>query len=684
MEQMNIRVLDKGKNYLKRKRDSAVNFTDINHRLLAHLPIAAQSSLRVSTKTDCESYLGCHLENHTLKNYRNFVRSGLPQRVLFYEDGEWNDFPDNIVSLVQEDFRSKKAITEAGCQNQLFLLDFMHMVCVVLQTGLSKPIAWIDHHGKCFFPEVHSECCASNKKGKHAYMLPNGTNESNTHIGISISAAESSSSDPNNEVMPSVKKVRSEENPTSDHKFGAKIDASVGEPDTVLCSNLSAFGIAQMRPDDDHVIKAVSRGLGVKRVRSEENPTSDQKSGAKIDAAVGEPDSVLRSNLSAFGIAQMRPDDHHVIKAVSRGLGIKRVGSEEIPTSGQKFGAKIDAAVREPDTVLCSNLSAFGIAEMRPDDHHVIKAVQDMLLEGLGKFIGAKDIVGILRTPFKDNLGVVRFSHFQDQVDITKKMCDNPNIRYAWLASSKDAVEEMMMHGVLKRPVKKYFCNNGIHLAHANYSDISASYSDVDENGVIHMMLCRILMGNVELIQPGTKQCQPSNKIFDTGVDDLVKPKHYIVWDINMHTHIYAEFVVTFKVNSKVKESLLGNISNASALTNSHTPHNLSQPFVAFANQTEAPVSKAYPTDPTSPLMPFSMLFASLSTNVPPGDMDLIHTYYEEFKKRKISRIDLVKKLREIIGDELLISCVMKLQHKPPMARREPPQSWPRNLQNKS
>lgn len=87
------------------------------------------------------------------------------------------------------------------------------------------------------------------------------------------------------------------------------------------------------------------------------------------------------------------------------------------------------------------------------------------------------------------------------------------------------------------------------------------------------------------------------------------------------------------------------------------------------------------------------MLFAAISTKVSSQDMDLVNVYYEEFKvlislsafyhnltdnlvsyiiyvtffiyqRRKIDRIDLVKKLRQIIGDKLLISTIMRLQHK--------------------
>jgi hypothetical protein len=78
-------------------------------------------------------------------------------------------------------------------------------------------------------------------------------------------------------------------------------------------------------------------------------------------------------------------------------------------------------------------------------------------------------------------------------------------------------------------------------------------YSDVDENGIVHMMLCRVIMGNVEIVHPGSKQHRPSSDYFDSGVDDLKNPQHYIVWDLNLNRHIYSEFVVTIKLPSKTK-----------------------------------------------------------------------------------------------------------------------------------
>ena len=54
-------------------------------------------------------------------------------------------------------------------------------------------------------------------------------------------------------------------------------------------------------------------------------------------------------------------------------------------------------------------------------------------------------------------------------------------------------------------------------------------------------------MGNMELVCPGSKQFHPSSEDFDNGVDSLENPKCYVVWNMNMTTHIYPEYVVSFK-----------------------------------------------------------------------------------------------------------------------------------------
>lgn len=71
------------------------------------------------------------------------------------------------------------------------------------------------------------------------------------------------------------------------------------------------------------------------------------------------------------------------------------------------------------------------------------------------------------------------------------------------------------------------------------------------------MFLCRVIMGNMELLHPGSKQFHPSSPDFDSGVDNLQKPRHFIVWSMNLNTHIYPEFVVSFKVSTDAEGDML-------------------------------------------------------------------------------------------------------------------------------
>lgn len=135
-------------------------------------------------------------EKRTVRNYGNFIKSGLPQRVLFYKNSEWIDFSADIIRLMHDDFQAKKAIIEVTCQDQQFLLDFVRMLHIDTKTGFSKPLAWIDVHGKCFFPEIYSEFCTphGNHLGKnvHAPSVPIGVRDLDSPLDTFVSASENS------------------------------------------------------------------------------------------------------------------------------------------------------------------------------------------------------------------------------------------------------------------------------------------------------------------------------------------------------------------------------------------------------------------------------------------------------------------------------------------------------------
>ncbi|XP_039825285.1 inactive poly [ADP-ribose] polymerase RCD1-like isoform X2 [Panicum virgatum] len=565
MEQRNILVLDEHvlkATDRKRKHETATECAEANDAMGVQCKKFNEANdprkhlVRFDDRAQCKkSKVTSCGSGGILESYWNFKTSGLPVRVLFYQHGDWSDFPEDVVNLAQQDFQLKRPITTAVFQNKHILLDFIHMICLDYEMTTNNPLAWVDDHGKGFFPDLSAVLYTSKPS-----QLEKG--EAAEHAGMSTSVAESSSS------------------------------VSVG-------------GVVSY---DKRIYNIVEDKLQTHN---------------KLAGAIGENKSGSSIHLNEYSS-----------------------GTVQAATGKRNSGPRVDSAVRK------------------------------LLLQGLGQPFKEKDIIGIYRTPLLDQHGQVRSGLFQEEVEVTKSRRGNANVRYAWLPCSRDSMEEMMMQGALEiaKPQQVHTLGLGTCLAPANCSN--SCYSDFHEDGIIRMMLCRVIMGNVEVVLPGSNQFQPSNESFDSGVDDLQNPKYYIIWDANVHKRVYAEYAVIVKVPPMINEYLVSkdSVSNISEIISSGSPDNLTkgdrfQTLVSSAVGQEAPKLWRAPRAPSSPWMPFSMLFAAISTKVPRSDMDLVIRYYEEFKSKKISRSDLVIRMRQIIGDKILVSTVMRLQQKfPPMA----------------
>lgn len=189
---------------------------------------------------------------------------------------------------------------------------------------------------------------------------------------------------------------------------------------------------------------------------------------------------------------------------------------------------------------------------------------------------------------------------------------------------------------------------------------------DVDENGLKHMVLCRVILGNQEVLQIGSKQFHATHHSFDTGVDDLQNPNFYIIWNMDINTHIFPECTITFKTppspkgNQTVEESRL----DISRVTSNHEQHTSLSKQEMPPQQKVPSVGSNAPKDPKSPWMPFSMLFESISDKVAPENMESVHKYYELFRAKKINREEFIKRLRSLVGDQILRSTISNLQCK--------------------
>ncbi|KAE9459278.1 hypothetical protein C3L33_08818, partial [Rhododendron williamsianum] len=614
METKYAKVLDSGRRVvvdLKRKRSTRCEtiLTGAASTVLSHRAALNSSICKLSKRRKFDgsnSKCGPRVvqsKKSLLKYYSNFRTSGVPKRLMFYQNGEWTDFPQDFVVLIKRDLQVKKAAIEVDIDGHPFLMDLLHMMKLDLRTGLQQPIAWIDEAGKCFFPEIFSDddelydCRHRDFKKDKEHLLsePRGYQDIRLQLEIELNGSDCCKlKEYSGESNVLVKKIQVDGKLANDH-----CDVEV----------------------DDNCVEAF-----------------DTKHNALI--------------------------------------------------LGNQHKAGFDAMHGEMDS----------------------DAVRKIFLVGIGSFAGA-DIVDLYRC--SSTFLQARLELFQKQVEITDKYRGDANVQYAWLPSTKAAVASIIMYGLGRCGTSAHQSTHGfgVHLSPANCSITSARYCDVDENGMRYMLFCRVVMGNMELVPAGSKQSHPSNENFDSGVDDLQNPRNYIIWDMYKNTHIYPEYVVSFKVSSDGEgdftlHNVLGLktvldlsvltviwflVGNPSRLESSRVHLDLNSSPIHQSkldvsrgqldlNSTSAQLQYVYSLGvdcvqvsaanlgsrntrtPKSPWLPFRMLFSAISNKVPPNHMELVEAKYELFVSKKISRNDFVKQLRMIVGDTLLRSTLTNLQ----------------------
>ena len=156
-----VKVSDSGSRVIvdsKRKRASQhqAQIVRASNRALVVRPDLASVLKKIGKRkrdNDCMSNCCSSFGRTLLKNYSNFMKSGLPQRLLFSQDGQMTDFPQDVIDLVKDDLLAKKGTTKVKFNGYHLMLNILHMIEVDLKAGVQKPIAWIDDKGSCFFPE---------------------------------------------------------------------------------------------------------------------------------------------------------------------------------------------------------------------------------------------------------------------------------------------------------------------------------------------------------------------------------------------------------------------------------------------------------------------------------------------------------------------------------------------------
>lgn len=267
--------------------------------------------------------------------------------------------------------------------------------------------------------------------------------------------------------------------------------------------------------------------------------------------------------------------------------------------------------------------------------------IQSRLVRGMAaSSLGVKaDVVSVHRNACRSVMARARVQCFQIFARAVAKLRGgDPNVKYAWYgASSKEEVADIIEHGFGTQPA----LNNGLRLSPDDSPLKSVKRCGVDKDGVRHVVLCRVILGRVELVQPGSDQCGSSSEDYDSGVDSVSAPNEYIVWSSRINTHVLPEFVISFKFPSSKGHMRI-----------------------------EEPVR------PSSPWMPFPALISVVSKVLPSSDIALISKFHTDYKEKKISRRELIQKVRTIAGDKLLVSVIKSFREKKIPASFKHAKSW--------
>ncbi|RWW27190.1 hypothetical protein BHE74_00019728 [Ensete ventricosum] len=82
----------------------------------------------------------------------------------------------------------------------------------------------------------------------------------------------------------------------------------------------------------------------------------------------------------------------------------------------------------------------------------------------------------------------------------------------------------------------------------------------VDEKGLRHVLLCRVILGGAEEVVRGSGQSRPSSRDFDSAVDSHRSPARYIIWYPDVQSRVLPLYVLSMEVDfrNRVLHQALG------------------------------------------------------------------------------------------------------------------------------
>ncbi|KAK1288490.1 Inactive poly [ADP-ribose] polymerase RCD1 [Acorus calamus] len=235
------------------------------------------------------------------------------------------------------------------------------------------------------------------------------------------------------------------------------------------------------------------------------------------------------------------------------------------------------------------------------------EAVKELFLEGLGTFMMFGTVFGIFQHVPARESGWAWWQAFEESVESTRRQRGAANVRRGWIGCSRERVGEILVNG-FGRGGGSSNRAGVICLSSEDHSYMSLKSCDVDDDDLHYIMLCRIIMGNMEEMQPGN-QFRPHQENFDSAVDNLEKPKCYMIW----------------------------------------------------SSQTKVIPNRALRTGnrPRSPWMSIPALLSAIANQITPATRAALDLHHDAFRRGEISRHEFIRRMRNLTGDRLLSTTIV-------------------------
>ncbi|KAG2301192.1 hypothetical protein Bca52824_029843 [Brassica carinata] len=305
-----------------------------------------------------------------------------------------------------------------------------------------------------------------------------------------------------------------------------------------------------------------------------------------------------------------------------------------------EFQANLDSEQEERSTISESGSSNSYDQQQRPsfaDEHGLMELLEgdrayDLIYRNCKSALGDQcELLSILRNGFAtvgSRAKLKSFQIFQEAVEMKHgggEEGGKARVKYGWCAVEKTELKSVLEYG-FSQPRNDGSYGRGLYLSPDNaLLECLKDSAAESEDGMRFLLLSRVILGKSEIVTRGSTQSCPSSPEFDSGVDDLASPSKYIVWSTHMNTHVLPEFLVCIKAPFNFNRS----------------PKRLRSPWMAFP-----------------------VLIKALSKLLPPSQILIIQKHYKDQQDRRISRSELIQRVRNITGDKLLVHIIKAFGHK--------------------